>query len=79
MCNIAGYIGDESAAPILLEMTERQQGFAGGYSTGIATICDGELYSAKVVGDVSTLKAGLSLKIESKSIHCIHSLRALST
>ena len=57
MCNIAGYIGDESAAPILFEMTERQQGFAGGYSTGIATICDGELHSAKVVGDVSTLKA----------------------
>ena len=55
MCNIAGYIGDESAAPILLEMTERQQGFAGGYSTGIATICDGELHSVKVVGDVSTL------------------------
>ena len=57
MCNIAGYIGDESAAPILLKMTERQQGFADGYSTGIATICDGELHSAKVVGDVSTLKA----------------------
>ena len=57
MCNIAGYIGDELAAPILLEMTERQQGFAGGYSTGIATIYDGELHSAKVVGDVSTLKA----------------------
>ena len=56
MCNVAGYVGDRPTATILLEMMERQQGFAGGYYTGIATIADGRLYHAKVVGDVATLR-----------------------
>ena len=33
--------GLAAAAPILLEMIERQEGLAGGYYTGIATIADG--------------------------------------
>jgi glucosamine--fructose-6-phosphate aminotransferase (isomerizing) len=55
MCNLAGYVGDKAAAPILLEMTARQEGFAGGYYTGIATIAEGKLHYEKVVGDVATL------------------------
>jgi glucosamine--fructose-6-phosphate aminotransferase (isomerizing) len=55
MCNLAGYVGTEAAAPILLEMTRRQEGLAGGYYTGIATIADGKLHYRKVVGDVATL------------------------
>lgn len=56
MCNIAGYIGKEPAAPILIEMMRRQEGLNGGYYTGIATLGpDGRLYHAKVVGDVETL------------------------
>lgn len=55
MCNIAGYIGDRPAAPILIEMLRRQQWLDGGLSTGIATIHEGKLYHAKVVGDVDEL------------------------
>ena len=55
MCNIAGYTGFRRAAPILIEMMRREEGFWGGYYTGIATIHEGKLYSAKVLGDLDTL------------------------
>ena len=59
MCNIAGYVGNgkKEAAPILLEMLRAQEGFAGGYYTGIATIHEGKLYYAKLTGDVDCLTA----------------------
>lgn len=56
MCNIAGYVGTQPAAPVLLDMIERQEGLAGGYFTGIATIADGHLHWAKVVGDAAALR-----------------------
>jgi len=59
MCNIAGYVGTEPAAPILLDMIEAQEGLAGGYYTGIATIDDAGLHWAKVVGDSACLRAGI--------------------
>lgn len=65
MCNIAGYIGTKQAAPILLEMMRREEGFAGGYNTGIATINEGKLYHTKLVGCVQRLideTEALSLK-----------------
>lgn len=52
MCNIAGYIGKKQAAPILIEMMKRQEGFGGGYYTGISTQHQGKLYSTKVIGDI---------------------------
>ncbi len=56
MCNLAGYIGTERAAPILIDMIRRQEGLNGGYYTGIATLTeDGRLHYAKVVGDVALL------------------------
>ncbi len=55
MCNIAGYVGTKRAAPILIEMLKRQQYYDGGAGTGIATIHNGILYQAKVVGDVDEL------------------------
>lgn len=55
MCNIAGYVGEKRAAPILLEMLRNQQGFDGGACTGIATIHEGRIYYRKIVGDVDTL------------------------
>ena len=55
MCNIAGYVGDRPAAPILLDMIEKQEGFAGGYYTGIATIHEGKIYYAKLTGDTARL------------------------
>lgn len=55
MCNISGYVGTKQAAPILIEMIKRQEGFAGGYYTGIATIHDGKIYYAKLTGDIQRL------------------------
>ena len=55
MCVIAGYAGNRRAAPILIDMMRREQFFDGGLSTGIATIHEGKLYTAKVLGDLDTL------------------------
>lgn len=55
MCNIAGYTGSRRAAPILLEMIKKQEYFDGSLSTGIATIHEGKLYTAKVLGNADTL------------------------
>lgn len=57
MCNISGYIGNKQVAPILVEMLKKQEGFCGGYYTGIITYHEGKLYTAKVVGDVDRLLA----------------------
>jgi len=57
MCNIAAYAGNRAAAPILIEMLKREEGFEGGYGTGIATIHDGKIYYAKVVGATADLEA----------------------
>ena len=55
MCNLSGYVGGERAAPVLIEMARKQEGFAGGFYTGIATISDGTIHCAKVIGDLSLL------------------------
>jgi len=55
MCNIAGYLGNKQAAPILLEMLRRQAPYDGDMSTGVATIHEGKLYYRKIVGDIDTL------------------------
>lgn len=55
MCNIAGYVGTEPAAPILIEMMRRQEGLNAGYYTGIATLHEGKIYYAKLTGDMEHL------------------------
>ena len=55
MCNIAGYLGSERAAPVLIEMMARQEGWGGGHYTGLATIDAGRLHWRKVVGDLDRL------------------------
>lgn len=55
MCNIAGYVGTRQAAPILIEMMLRQEGWGGGYYTGVATIHEGKIHYAKLTGDVKDL------------------------
>ena len=52
MCNIAGYAGNQPAAPILIEMLRKQAYYDGDMSTGIATIHEGKLYYKKLVGNV---------------------------
>jgi len=74
MCNIAGYVGKEDAAPILLEMMRREEGFAGGYYTGIATIDeDGRLHHVKVVGDLAVLLRQTEARRLPGKIGIIHS------
>ncbi|MBQ2273110.1 MAG: glutamine--fructose-6-phosphate aminotransferase, partial [Clostridia bacterium] len=73
MCNIAGCVGSRRAAPILLEMLRRQEGFAGGYYTGIATIHEGRIYSAKLTGDVSKLISDTDAADLPGTIGIIHS------
>lgn len=62
MCNIAGYAGNEQAAPILLEMLRRQAYYDGDMSVGVATIHEGKLYCRKVVGDVDNFLANVDLR-----------------
>ena len=64
MCNIAGYVGSRPAAPILLEMMKKEEGFDAGYYAGIATLNDGKLFYEKLVGHAQMLideKNALSL------------------
>ncbi len=55
MCNIAGYVGTQPAAPILLKMMLAEEGFGGGFYTGIATIHEGKIHYAKLTGDTKRL------------------------
>ena len=57
MCNIAGYVGDRPAAPILIEMLRRQEGLDCGYYTGMATIHEGKIYYAKLTGNLDDFLA----------------------
>ncbi len=54
---MAAYTGPRLAAPILLKMLEAQEGLWGGHYSGIATLCEGKIYCAKICGDVKRLRA----------------------
>lgn len=55
MCNIAGYVGTKQAAPIIVEMLRKQEGWDSGYYTGIATIHEDKVYMEKCVGSLQML------------------------
>ena len=57
MCNIAGYVGTKQAAPILVKMLRKQEGWDSGYYTGIATIHENTFYAEKCVGSLDMLLA----------------------
>ncbi len=73
MCNIAGYAGKLDAAPILIEMMRREEGFAGGYYSGLATISEGRLHHRKLTGNLSDLLAKTDAAALPGSIGIIHS------
>jgi glucosamine 6-phosphate synthetase-like amidotransferase/phosphosugar isomerase protein len=73
MCNIAGYIGKREAAGVLIEMMRREEGFGGGYYTGM-TVSDGKkLHTDKVVGDLSHLLAETECAGFKGNVGMIHS------
>lgn len=55
MCNIAGYIGEKEAAPILIEMIRVQEGMNGGFYTGLSVHDGQHLHYRKVQGDLAVL------------------------
>ena len=57
MCNIAAYVGERRAAPILIEMLSRIEGMNAGFFTGIATLHEGRLHYRKLEGELSYLLA----------------------
>lgn len=73
MCNIAGYVGTKQAAPILIEMIKQQEGYNGGFYTGIATLHEGKIYSAKLTGATDRLLALTEAAKLPGSIGVIHS------
>jgi len=56
MCNLAAYAGKRPAAGVLLEMLERQEGLCSGHFSGISTVCDGRVYTARICGDSRRLR-----------------------
>ena len=73
MCNIAGYVGSKRAAPILIEMMRAQEGWGGGYYSGIATIHDGKIHYAKLTGDMDRLTAETEAMNLPGTVGIIHS------
>ena len=73
MCNIAGYVGTKRAAPILIEMMRAQEGWGGGYYSGIATIHEGKIHYAKLTGDIDRLVSGTDAMNLPGTIGIIHS------
>lgn len=73
MCNIAGYVGSREAAPILIEMMRKEEAFAGGFYTGLATLYEGRIYHEKLTGDLDTLLKNTDAKNLRGNIGIIHS------
>jgi len=73
MCNIAGYVGEKNAAPILIDMMRKEEGWDAGFYTGIATLHEGKIYYAKVVGDLNYLLKHTNAASLPGSIGIIHS------
>ena len=55
MCNIAGYVGNKSAASTLIRMIKIQEGLNGGFYTGLAVHDGKKLNYRKTLGELNTL------------------------
>lgn len=73
MCNIAGYNGTKPAAPILIDMMMREEGFGGGYYSGLATIHKGQIHYAKLTGGMDRLVSLTKASTLPGNIGIIHS------
>ncbi|MDW8073616.1 MAG: glutamine--fructose-6-phosphate transaminase (isomerizing) [Nitrososphaerota archaeon] len=61
MCGIAGYVGTEKAAPILVRALKRLE-YRGYDSAGVATIYSGEILVRKDVGRVDEINSRLNIE-----------------
>ena len=73
MCNLAGYVGKKEASGVLIDMIRRQEAFWGGYYTGIATMHDGKIDSAKLTGDLDKFLEVFGKEKFSGNIGLMHS------
>jgi len=73
VCVIAGYVGSRLAAPVLLDMIERQEGLAGGYYAGLAVVEPGSMHWCKVVGLLADLREKTSAAILPGCVGVAHS------
>ena len=72
MCNIAGYVGNRQAAPILIDMMRRQEGWDCGHYTGMATLSEGKLYFKKDVGNMDMVFRDVDLSTLPGTVGFIH-------
>lgn len=72
MCNLAGYVGSRPAAPILVDMMRRQEGWDCGHYTGMATLDSGKLHMEKVIGNLDTFLERIPLEKLPGNIGIIH-------
>ena len=73
MCNIAGYVGSRPAAPILIDMMRREEGWNAGCYTGIATLHEGKIHYAKLTGDLDHLLKNTDASSMPGNIGLLHS------
>jgi len=73
MCNIAAYIGKKQAAPILIEMMKKQEGFWAGYYTGISVHDGTTIHTMKVIGDMQNFLTETNGSSLSGTIGFMHS------
>ena len=73
MCNIAGYVGQGNATPILLKMIKAQEGLNGGFYSGLAIHNGKKLSCRKVKGDFDTLLRETDAETLEGSMGIIHS------
>ncbi len=80
MCQLAAYVGDRNAAPILLKSLLLQEGYLGGHSTGLATSFGGSIHMVKDIGSTQEVvtKTGIaSLKGLTGIAHSRHTVDAI--
>ncbi len=73
MCTFACYLGEKKAAPVLLDMSMKQEGIWSGYYTGLATLAEGKFHWNKIVGDTQKLEGEAGVSSFPGTIGLIHS------
>ena len=73
MCQLAAYVGDREATPILLESLRFQEGYMGANATGVATLHKGSIHLIKDSGPVDEVKSKTEISTLKGTIGLGHS------